>query len=60
MTLKHCLAYSLPNELSPLRRDDHIVDLVPGSSPPNWRAYRVSACQKEEIMKQGGELWEKG
>ncbi|MCO5603052.1 hypothetical protein L7F22_057195 [Adiantum nelumboides] len=48
-------------ELPPKRGDDdHAIELLPGSSPPNKPPYRVSQAQQEEIMKQVNELVEKG
>ncbi|MCO5557777.1 hypothetical protein L7F22_011348 [Adiantum nelumboides] len=47
--------------LSPKRGDDdHAIELLPGSSPPNKLPYRVSRAQQEEIMRQVNELVEKG
>ncbi len=47
----------MPNELPPSRgEDDHSIDLVPGSSPPNKPPYRVSWAQQEEIRRQVQEL----
>ncbi|MCO5571593.1 hypothetical protein L7F22_025338 [Adiantum nelumboides] len=40
--------------------DDHTIELIPGSSPPNKPPYRVSQAQQEEIMRQVNELVEKG
>ncbi|MCO5605878.1 hypothetical protein L7F22_060063 [Adiantum nelumboides] len=40
--------------------DDHAIELLPGSSPPNKPPYRVSQTQQEEIMRQVNELVEKG
>ena len=58
---KQCFADELPNELPPSRGDDdHKIDLVPGSSPPNRPPYRVSYAQQEEILSQVNELLEKG
>ncbi|MCO5612108.1 hypothetical protein L7F22_066370 [Adiantum nelumboides] len=51
---------SLPDRLPPERPEDHRIDLIPGSSPPNQPPYRVSLSQQEEIMKQVTELLEKG
>ncbi|MCO5597579.1 hypothetical protein L7F22_051658 [Adiantum nelumboides] len=51
----------IPGELPPKRRDDdHAIELIPGSSPPNKPPYRVSQAQQEEIMRQVNELVEKG
>ncbi|MCO5603323.1 hypothetical protein L7F22_057473 [Adiantum nelumboides] len=45
----------------PLKRgdDDHKIDLIPESSPPNKPPYRVSQAQQEEIMSQVNELVQK-
>ncbi|MCO5597114.1 hypothetical protein L7F22_051189 [Adiantum nelumboides] len=40
--------------------DDHKIELIPGSSPPNRPPYRVSYAQQEEILTQVNELLEKG
>ncbi|MCO5570450.1 hypothetical protein L7F22_024172 [Adiantum nelumboides] len=45
-----CFSNSLPDELPPKRPEDHSIDLVPGSSPPNRPSYRVSAAQQKDIM----------
>ena len=51
----------IPGELPPKRgQDDHTIELLPGSSPPNKPPYRVSQAQQEEIMRQVNELVEKG
>ncbi|MCO5582801.1 hypothetical protein L7F22_036700 [Adiantum nelumboides] len=48
-------------ELPPKRGDDdHMIELIPGNSPPNKPPYRVSQAQQEEIMRQVNELVEKG
>ncbi|MCO5587770.1 hypothetical protein L7F22_041722 [Adiantum nelumboides] len=48
-------------ELPPKRGDDdHMIELIPGSSSPNKPPYRVSRAQQEEIMRQVNELVEKG
>ncbi|MCO5609051.1 hypothetical protein L7F22_063272 [Adiantum nelumboides] len=48
-------------ELPPKRGDDdHMIELILGSSPPNKPPYRVSQAQQEEIMRQVNELVEKG
>ncbi|MCO5608660.1 hypothetical protein L7F22_062874 [Adiantum nelumboides] len=45
----------IPSELPPKRGDDdHRIDLIPGSSPPNKPPYRVSQAQQEEIIAQEG------
>ncbi|MCO5554914.1 hypothetical protein L7F22_008452 [Adiantum nelumboides] len=51
----------IPRELPPKRGDDdHAIELILGSSPPNKPPYRVSQAQQEEIMRQINELVEKG
>ncbi|MCO5574932.1 hypothetical protein L7F22_028727 [Adiantum nelumboides] len=48
-------------ELPPKRGDDdHMIELIPGSSPPNKPPYRVSQAQQEGIMRQVNELVKKG
>ena len=56
-----CFSDELPSELPPVRNeDDHKIDLIPGTAPPNRPPYRVSRAQQEEIMTQVQELLEKG
>ncbi|MCO5592055.1 hypothetical protein L7F22_046049 [Adiantum nelumboides] len=51
----------IPGELPPKRGDDdHMIELIPRSSPPNKPSYRVSQAQQEEIMRQVNEMVEKG
>ncbi|MCO5578787.1 hypothetical protein L7F22_032633 [Adiantum nelumboides] len=51
----------IPGELPPKRGDDdHMIELIPASSPPNKPPYRVSQAQQEEIMRQVNELVDKG
>ena len=51
----------IPGELPPKRGDDdHMIELIPGSSPPNKPPDRVSQAQQEEIMRQVNELVDKG
>ena len=60
-TFSDCFSDSIPNELPPTRgEDDHRIELVPGTSPPNRPPYRVSHAQQEEILSQVNELLEKG
>ncbi|MCO5610493.1 hypothetical protein L7F22_064732 [Adiantum nelumboides] len=50
----------IPGELPPKQGDDdHAIELILGSSPPNKPPYRVSQAQQEEIMRQVNELVEK-
>ena len=42
-----CFADEIPNELPPIRGDnDHKVELIQGSSPPNKAPYRVLMAQQ--------------
>ncbi|MCO5571025.1 hypothetical protein L7F22_024756 [Adiantum nelumboides] len=51
----------IPREVPPKRGDDdHAIELIPGSSPPNKPPYRVLQAQQEEIMRQVNEFVEKG
>ncbi|MCO5611880.1 hypothetical protein L7F22_066139 [Adiantum nelumboides] len=51
----------IPGWLSPKQGDDnHMIELLPRSSPPNKPPYRVSQAQQEEIMRQVNKLVEKG
>ena len=60
-TYSSCFADEIPNKLQHLRGDDdHRINLVQGSSPPNRAPYRVSLAQQEETMAQVNELLEKG
>ncbi|MCO5592167.1 hypothetical protein L7F22_046163 [Adiantum nelumboides] len=54
-----CFSEGLPGELPPVRPEDHTIDLIPGSTPPN-PPHRVSRAQNEEIMIQVKDLLEKG
>ena len=40
--------------------DDHRIDLIPKSSPPNRAPYWVSYAQQKDILTQVNELLEKG
>ncbi|MCO5555891.1 hypothetical protein L7F22_009435 [Adiantum nelumboides] len=55
-----CFSEGLPGKLPPVRPEDHTIDLIPGSTPPNRPPYRVSRAQNEEIMNQVKDLLEKG
>ena len=59
-TYGDCFSEALPGELPPERPEDHGIDLIPASAPPNRPPYRVSAAQQEEIMNQVNDLLEKG
>ena len=58
---KECFSKTILMVMPPSRGDDdHKIDLIPGTSPPNRPPYRVSYAQQEEIMTQVKELLEKG
>ncbi|MCO5546846.1 hypothetical protein L7F22_000283 [Adiantum nelumboides] len=58
---KECFSETIPMEMPPSRgKDDHKIDLMPRTTPPNRPPYRVSYAQQEEIMTQVKELLEKG
>ncbi|MCO5559707.1 hypothetical protein L7F22_013308 [Adiantum nelumboides] len=55
-----CFSEGLLGELPPVRPEDHTIDLILGSTPPNRPPYRVSRAQNERIMNQVKDLLEKG
>ena len=57
---ENCITDSLPDHLTRKRLEDHHIDLVSRSSPPNRPPYKVSVSQQEEIMAQVKELLDKG
>ncbi|MCO5607490.1 hypothetical protein L7F22_061686 [Adiantum nelumboides] len=54
-----CFSEGLPGELPPVRPEDHTIDLIPRSTPPNRPPYRVSRAQNEVIMNEVKDLLEK-
>ena len=53
-----CFTDSIPGGIT--GEDDHMIELIPGTSLPNKPPYRVSLSQQEEIMMQVNELLDKG
>lgn len=49
-----------PTELPPLRAQDHLIPIVPGSSPVNMNPYKCSYLQRMEIEKMVKEMLESG
>ncbi|KAK9057995.1 hypothetical protein SSX86_022835 [Deinandra increscens subsp. villosa] len=49
-----------PQDLPPVRSQDHSIQLLPNSTPPNIRPYRYPHSQKTEIEKQVEELMAAG
>eukprot|EP00253_Pinus_taeda_P008365 PITA_08365 len=50
----------LPNELPPIKRISHHIDLIPGASLPNKATYRMTLTKNEEVRKQVQEFLDKG
>jgi len=48
-----------PNELPPIRRISHHIDLIPGANLSNKVAYRMTSTENEEVRKQVQELLDK-
>lgn len=44
-----CFSNNLPSELPREWPQDHGIDMMLGSSPPNKPPYRVSAAQQDEL-----------
>ncbi|MCO5568302.1 hypothetical protein L7F22_022001 [Adiantum nelumboides] len=50
----------IPSKFPPIRgQDDHTIELLPRSSPPNKPLYKVPHAQQEKILRQVNELVEK-
>ena len=50
----------LPNELPPIRGNEHRIELIDNSSPPFKPTYRLSYKEMDELKKQLTELTSKG
>jgi hypothetical protein len=50
----------IPPRLPPLRRFEHQIDLIPGTSLPNRAAYRTNPEEMKEIQRQVQELLDNG
>ena len=60
-TYNSCFVDEIPNKLLPIRGDnDHRIELIQGSFPPNKALYRVFVAQQEEMMTQVNKLLDKG
>ena len=58
---KHKIVFEeLPKDLPPQREQDHAIELITGSNPPNIRPYRYPYQQKSEIEKLVQELMDAG
>ena len=57
MSFSNCFIDYIPGVL-PLAKgdDDHKIDIIPITMPPNKAPYRVSLAQQEKIMSQVNEL----
>ena len=51
---------AFPNELPPMRDIQHAIDLTPGESLPNLRAYWMSPFKHVELKKQIDDLLHRG
>ena len=49
-----------PNGLPPIRRIEHQIDFVPGSTLPNRPAYRTNLVETKELQRPVDELMAKG
>eukprot|EP00253_Pinus_taeda_P008252 PITA_08252 len=54
----HSKVFETPKGLPPIRDHDHAIHLIPGSVPPNIRAYRYPCAQKSEIERMVAEMLE--
>jgi hypothetical protein len=50
----------LPHSFPPIRSISHHIDLIPGASLPNKKAYRLTPRENEEVKNQVQELLDKG
>ena len=48
-----------PNDLPPVRSIIHHIYLIPSTSLPNKKTYRLNPQENEEIKQHVQELWEK-
>ena len=56
----HSKVFDTPKGHPPIRDHDHAIHLIPGSVPPNTRAYRYPYVQKSEIERMIAEMLEAG
>ncbi|XP_073359923.1 uncharacterized protein [Aegilops tauschii subsp. strangulata] len=57
---KHTTVFTDPQTLPPHRPLDHAIHLVPGAVPVNYRPYRYSPQQKDEIERQVAKMLKAG
>ncbi|KAK1441653.1 hypothetical protein QVD17_07716 [Tagetes erecta] len=57
---QYTAVFEEPQDLPPVRSQDHSIPLLPNSSPPNIRPYRYPHSQKTEIEKQVEQLMAAG
>jgi hypothetical protein len=50
----------LPKDLPPRRRVDHVIEVIPGATPPAKASYRMSHEELKELKVQLEELLTKG
>ncbi|XP_019246510.1 PREDICTED: uncharacterized protein LOC109226170 [Nicotiana attenuata] len=56
----YVISEDVPLELLPMRDIQHQIDLIPGASLPNKKAYRLNTTQQVELQRQVEEHLERG
>ena len=57
---QHQSLFDEPTEMPPARAHDHTIDLIPGSTPPQQRTYRMSPLELKEVERQLQDYLAKG